>query len=110
MVKVLSKELKDEVAKKAPAIKRGAQPHRTMRWLNKNNLNVQQEPRTMETIDDLPIEEGQALVWDLLRHAVQPSNAFLRPWERGDLLVWDQRRVFHGRVPYELRDDDPRLM
>ena len=64
----------------------------------------------METIDDLPIEEGQALVWDLLRHTVQPSNAFLRPWERGDLLVWDQRRVFHGRVPYELRDDDPRLM
>ena len=39
-----------------------------------------------------------------------PTLRTTRPWERGDLLVWDQRRVFHGRVPYELRDDDPRLM
>ena len=30
MVKILSQELKDEVAKKAPSEKRGAQPHRTM--------------------------------------------------------------------------------
>ena len=68
------------------------------------------EPRTMETVDDLPLAESQEFVWTLLRHAVQKSNAFLHEWEQGDLLIWDQRRVFHGRVPYPINDEQPRLM
>ena len=73
-------------------------------------LALRLEPRTTETVDDLSLQESQAFIWKILRHAAQPSNAFLHLWEAGDLLIWDQRRVFHGRVPYPIDDKDPRLM
>jgi alpha-ketoglutarate-dependent taurine dioxygenase len=73
-------------------------------------LALRLEPRTAETVDDLSLSESQAFIWKVLRHAAQPSNAFLHLWQPGDLLIWDQRRVFHGRVPYPINDQDPRLM
>lgn len=72
------------------------------------------ETKSLETLttdrgSDLPVREGQRLAWQVLRRATQEDNAYKYFWKEGDLIVWDQRRTFHARVPYDA-DHNDRLM
>ena len=49
------------------------------------------------------------MIWQVLRRVTQSDNAYQHPWAPGDLIIWDQRRTLHCRVPYDAENND-RLM
>lgn len=46
-------------------------------------------------IDGLPVEEGRALLAELLAHAVEPRFVYRHCWQPGDLVMWDNRCLVH---------------
>jgi alpha-ketoglutarate-dependent 2,4-dichlorophenoxyacetate dioxygenase len=52
-------------------------------------------------IIDMPIEEGQALLEELIAFATQPQFVYSHKWEVGDLVIWDNRCTMHRAMPYE---------
>lgn len=46
-------------------------------------------------IEGMPIEEGRALLKELLVHATQPQFIYRHQWRAGDLVVWDNRSLLH---------------
>ena len=56
----------------------------------------------------MPEGEGQRLAWQIMRHATRDENSYYHLWQGGELIVWDQRVVFHSRVPYTPSALNPR--
>jgi alpha-ketoglutarate-dependent 2,4-dichlorophenoxyacetate dioxygenase len=52
-------------------------------------------------IEGLPIDEGRALLAELLAHVTQPRFRYHHEWTEGDLVVWDNRCVLHRATPYD---------
>ena len=52
-------------------------------------------------IEGLPIEEGRALLAELLAHVTQPRFRYRHEWTEGDLVIWDNRCVLHRATPYD---------
>jgi alpha-ketoglutarate-dependent 2,4-dichlorophenoxyacetate dioxygenase len=51
-----------------------------------------------------PIEDGRALLAELLEHATQDRFIYSHSWQVGDLVMWDNRAVLHrGRAWDESR-------
>ena len=48
-----------------------------------------------------PVEEGRALLRELLAHATQPRFVYSHPWRLGDLVIWDNRCTLHRATPFE---------
>ncbi|PYM68773.1 MAG: hypothetical protein DME10_26200 [Candidatus Rokuibacteriota bacterium] len=52
-------------------------------------------------IEGMPIEDGRALLKELLDHVTQPQFRYRHEWREGDLVVWDNRCVLHRATPYD---------
>ena len=52
-------------------------------------------------IEGMPLEEGRALLKELLAHVGQPQFVYSHRWTAGDLVVWDNRCVLHRATPYD---------
>jgi len=52
-------------------------------------------------IEGMPIEDGRALLKELLDHVTQPQFRYRHEWKEGDLVVWDNRCVLHRATPYD---------
>ena len=52
-------------------------------------------------IEGMPIEDGGALLKELLDHVTQPQFRYRHEWKEGDLVVWDNRCVLHRATPYD---------
>jgi len=52
-------------------------------------------PRFTIGIEGLPEDEGQALLDELIAHAIQPDFIYHHEWRPGDLLFWDNRCTLH---------------
>lgn len=48
-----------------------------------------------------PVEEGRALLKDLLEFATQPRFVYGHAWKRHDLVMWDNRCVLHRGRPWD---------
>jgi alpha-ketoglutarate-dependent 2,4-dichlorophenoxyacetate dioxygenase len=48
-----------------------------------------------------PVEEGRALLRELLTHATQPRFVYAHQWRLGDLVIWDNRCTLHRATPFE---------
>jgi alpha-ketoglutarate-dependent taurine dioxygenase len=46
------------------------------------------------------IDEGRALLQELLDRATRPEQVYHHDWSVGDLLVWDNRGLLHRACPY----------
>jgi len=47
-------------------------------------------------IEGMPLEEGQALLKQLMKHATQPKYMFEHEWvSNGDIVIWDNTAVLH---------------
>ena len=57
----------------------------------------------------MPVEDGRALLKELLDHVTQPQFCYRHEWREGDLVVWDNRCVLHRATPYDATRDK-RLM
>src|SRR2546428_2849654 len=49
----------------------------------------------------LPVEEGRALLRELLEHVTLPRFRYRHEWTEGDLVIWDNRCVLHRATPYD---------
>jgi alpha-ketoglutarate-dependent 2,4-dichlorophenoxyacetate dioxygenase len=48
-----------------------------------------------------PEHEGRALIDELVAFATQPRFVYAHPWQRGDLVIWDNRCTMHRATPFE---------
>ena len=55
-------------------------------------------------ITGMPVEEGQALLCELMELATQPQFVYRHKWHVGDLVIWDNRCTMHRATPYESTD------
>jgi len=46
-------------------------------------------------IEGMAVEEGRALLKELLVHATQPQFVYRHKWTVGDLVIWDNRSLLH---------------
>jgi alpha-ketoglutarate-dependent 2,4-dichlorophenoxyacetate dioxygenase len=59
----------------------------------------------IESIEGMPVEEGRALVKELIEFATRPEWVYTHAWEVGDLVVWDNRCTMHRGLPYDQVND-----
>jgi len=52
-------------------------------------------------IEGMPIDDGRALLKELLDHVTQPRFCYRQEWRVGDLIVWDNRCVLHRATPFD---------
>jgi taurine dioxygenase len=50
-----------------------------------------------DRIDELPASEGEALLQQLFAALYAPDNVYEHRWRNGDLLIWDNLALQHGR-------------
>jgi alpha-ketoglutarate-dependent 2,4-dichlorophenoxyacetate dioxygenase len=48
-----------------------------------------------------PVEEGRALIEELIAFATQPQFVYQHRWTLGDLVMWDNRCTMHRGRPYD---------
>jgi taurine dioxygenase len=51
-------------------------------------------------IDGLDADESAALLEDLFDRSEDPANVYAHEWRLGDLVMWDNRCVVHGRADF----------
>lgn len=56
----------------------------------------------------MDLDEGRALLADLLDRATQPDLVYRHTWSVGDTVMWDNNGVLHRAAPYD--PDSPREM
>jgi alpha-ketoglutarate-dependent taurine dioxygenase len=56
----------------------------------------------------MDLDEGRALLADLLDRATQPDLVYSHRWSVGDTVIWDNNGVLHRAAPYDR--DSPREM
>jgi alpha-ketoglutarate-dependent taurine dioxygenase len=56
----------------------------------------------------MDVEEGRALLADLLDRATTADKVYSHTWSVGDTVIWDNRGVLHRAAPYD--PDSPREM
>jgi alpha-ketoglutarate-dependent taurine dioxygenase len=47
------------------------------------------------------LDEGRALLDDLLARATTPDRVYRHEWTAGDTVIWDNRGVLHRAAPYD---------
>jgi alpha-ketoglutarate-dependent sulfate ester dioxygenase len=59
-------------------------------------------------VSGMDLEEGRALLADLLDRATVPDKVYRHRWSVGDTVIWDNRGVLHRAAPYD--PNSPREM
>ena len=49
----------------------------------------------------MPMEDGRALLKQLLDHVTQREFVYRHEWQEGDLVIWDNRCVLHRATPFD---------
>ena len=49
----------------------------------------------------LPVEEGRALIQELIEVTTRPENVYRHVWTVGDLVMWDNRCMLHRGRPWD---------
>ena len=52
-------------------------------------------------IAGMPVDDGRALLKELLEHVTQPQFCYRHEWQQGDLIIWDNRCVLHRATPFD---------
>jgi taurine dioxygenase len=66
-------------------------------------------PVKAENIVGMSPAESQALLSELLEHAVRPEFTYRHKWRKGDMLLWDNRSALH-RAHFDYDPDEYRLL
>jgi alpha-ketoglutarate-dependent 2,4-dichlorophenoxyacetate dioxygenase len=48
-----------------------------------------------------PVPEGRLLLADLTEHAIQRQFVYSHKWQKGDLVIWDNRDTMHRGRPHD---------
>jgi len=49
----------------------------------------------------MPVDEGRALLRELMEFATQPQFQHRHKWRTGDIVIWDNRCTMHRGVPFD---------
>ncbi|MCY4544955.1 MAG: TauD/TfdA family dioxygenase [Gemmatimonadetes bacterium] len=60
-------------------------------------------PHLIYRIAGMEREVGQALLDELIAHAIDPRFVWKHIWQVGDLVMWDNRCTMHRRTPFDDR-------
>ena len=52
-------------------------------------------------IDGWPVPEGRLLLHDLTEHATRREFVYSHKWQKGDLVIWDNRVTMHRGRPHD---------
>lgn len=52
-------------------------------------------------IEDMPADEGKALIDELTKHCAKPEFVYIHNWLPGDVVLWDNRCTQHCAIPYD---------
>jgi alpha-ketoglutarate-dependent 2,4-dichlorophenoxyacetate dioxygenase len=52
----------------------------------------------------MAVEDGQALLAELIEFATQPQFVYRHKWQVGDVVIWDNRCTVHRATPFETKD------
>jgi alpha-ketoglutarate-dependent taurine dioxygenase len=55
----------------------------------------------MDYIVGMDIDAGRALLAGLLERATTPERVYRHSWSVGDMVIWDNRGVFHRVTPFD---------
>jgi len=55
-----------------------------------------------------PLEEGRAMIRELMAHATRPEFVYAHHWKPSELVMWDDSWTMHRATPY--KDTHPRQM
>jgi alpha-ketoglutarate-dependent 2,4-dichlorophenoxyacetate dioxygenase len=55
-------------------------------------------------IAGMPVEDGQALLAELIDFATQPRFVYRHKWHARDLVIWDNRCTMHRATPFAATD------
>jgi len=47
------------------------------------------------------MDEGNAMINELINFATQPQFVYSHKWEPGDVLIWGNRALEHTATPFE---------
>jgi alpha-ketoglutarate-dependent taurine dioxygenase len=56
---------------------------------------------TADSVVDMPIAHGRALLTRLVEWAVQPDFTYRHHWQEGDFVIWDNTGAMHRVIPYD---------
>jgi alpha-ketoglutarate-dependent taurine dioxygenase len=56
---------------------------------------------TCDFIIGMPVEEGRALLSDLVERATGPDRVYRHGWQPGDTVLWDNRGLLHHVTPFD---------
>ena len=66
-------------------------------------------PVKAENIVGMGAAESQALLGELLQHAIRPEFIYRHKWRKGDMLIWDNRAAMH-RAYFDYDSSEYRLL
>lgn len=52
----------------------------------------------------MPLEEGRALLDELVARAIEPQLRYVHSWRKGDLVIWDNRCTMHRATTFDYRN------
>ncbi len=58
-------------------------------------------PHTMVNVEGLPLDEGRALLDELIVHATQDYYVYRHVWAQDDVVMWDNRCTMHSVEPFD---------
>ncbi|MCZ6626719.1 MAG: TauD/TfdA family dioxygenase, partial [SAR324 cluster bacterium] len=76
-------------------------PQAVVRTLSNSEKKTLYVGRHASHILGMPVEEGRALLAELLEWVIQPRFTYLHKWSGKDLVIWDNRCLLHRGRPWD---------
>jgi alpha-ketoglutarate-dependent taurine dioxygenase len=80
--------------------KRPAKEHPLV-WTHRSGRRSLVLGATASHVVGMEVEEGQALLAELLARSTSPDRIYRHEWKVGDMVIWDNRGVLHRACPYD---------
>src|SRR3984893_13574669 len=89
-------DFNDEIFKELPPVRQALVRHH--RYSGRTSLYLASHA---SHVIGRPVEEGRALLEELIAFATQPQFVYRHCWTVGDLVIWDNRCTMHRGRPYD---------
>jgi alpha-ketoglutarate-dependent taurine dioxygenase len=80
--------------------KRPAKTHPLV-WRHRSGRRSLVLGATTSHVEGMDLDEGRALLDDLLARSTRPDRVYRHEWMRGDMVIWDNRGVLHRACRYD---------
>lgn len=77
-------------------------------WTHRSGRKSMVLGASADHIVGMDLDEGRALLAELLDRGTEPDKVYSHQWSVGDTVIWDNRGVLHRAAPYD--PDSPREM